>query len=94
MKKIGLASYVTLWSIVILENLLVLSYRYEIASILWNQKVRYFFQKSPLPVPILSQLNPIYTLQPHFPWIQFMRKDLKFRKSRIEPKRILCAGRG
>jgi hypothetical protein len=60
----------TPWSRV-LKKIVVFSATQEIPHILWNLKVHYRIYKSPPPVPVLSQINPIHTLQNHALKIHF-----------------------
>jgi hypothetical protein len=55
----------------LLQKLIERSDGQEINYILRNPKVHYRARESPIPVPILSQINPIHTTQTYFPKIEF-----------------------
>jgi hypothetical protein len=42
----------------------------EIPYLLWNPKVHYCIHKSPLLVPVVSQMHPAHTFPPCFPKIR------------------------
>ena len=57
----GYTYLLTPWSGVFLEKLAGFAASQEISRILWNPEVHYRTHKRPLPVSILSQLDPVHT---------------------------------
>jgi len=41
------------------------------SCLLWNPRVNYHVQKEPPMVPLMSQINPIYTMKHNFPYLHF-----------------------
>jgi len=60
----------TTWNRTVLEKLIVTQLAKK-SPLLWNPKVRHRFQNSPSLVPILRQINPVYTSAPYFLKIHF-----------------------
>ena len=52
----------------------------EISQILWNPKVHDSIQKSPPPVPILSQINPVHSSPSNYLKMRFNNPHSKTDK--------------
>jgi hypothetical protein len=66
----------------------------ETPSIFWNQKVHYYVRKSPPPIPILSQTNPVNVHVMHTQWNLYLSfPDNSFSRIHLSismvPERIL-----
>jgi hypothetical protein len=62
---------VTAWNGTLLEKLPFIPLLQEFSNILWNILAHYRDHKSPPPVPILSQINPVQTTPSYFYKINF-----------------------
>ena len=61
----------------------------EISQTLWNPNVRYRFQKSPPPFPILSHINPVHASPSDFLQIHF---NIILASTSRSPKWFLPSG--
>jgi hypothetical protein len=59
------------WSWALLEKSPIVQRTWELPKIVWNPKVHCRVHKIPPPVPILSQINPTYTISLYLPQILF-----------------------
>jgi len=69
---------------------------WEIPHVLWNLKVHYHVHRSPLLVPILSQMIAVHTYQPCFPkihsniFLSVPRSSMWYLPFRFSDKNFVC----